>query len=524
MPLSELYLGDEPDEMGPFLPEVNLGTNRTVKQLAKGYSFLHMCALLENGAIKCWGYSEHGALGGMSGYVGQSPGDMGDALPEINLGTNRTAVQVSIGQHHTCAVLDNGELKCWGLTDEGRIGFTNPSDNQIGDVPEEMGDNLLPVNLGTNRTALQVSCGDKHTCVLLDNRQVKCWGDGFHGNLGYGSKDNVGESPSDMGDNLKPVDLGSNASVIQISCGRSHTCAVLENRQLKCWGHGGGGTLGVYRPGPEINRVGDDPNEMGDNLTVSDLGEGLSVLEVAPAQFHTCVLFTNHKVKCFGLGYNGELGRDSPEIIGNRPNELGDNLTFVEVGSGRSVVAIRTGSRRSCAILDDGTVKCWGDNTSGQLGYGDKLPRGAQPDTMGDDLPRVELAFGVPPPSPSPSVSPSRSPTKFPSASPSLFPTFSPVVAQTIAPSKAPTPTSENTPFNPLSMGIGLGTCLVLVVAFIVARRMRRDSNSSVAQDGSALQQENIRYEGRRAPRFALAVGKEVEENFPVAKVVGPSI
>ena len=523
-----VYLGDEPEEMGVFLPEVNLGTNRTVKEFAKGSSLLHTCALLDNGDLKCWGGTLHGALGGKNGYVGRYPGEMGDALLPVDLGSNRTAVQASIGLHHACAVLDNGDVKCWGLADKGRLGVPDPQ--SIGEVPEEMGDNLLPVDLGTNRTALQVSCGKEHTCAILDNHDVKCWGFGFHGALGSGDTANIGESLSQMGDNLKPVDLGKNRSAIQIECARQHTCALLDNHQMKCWGDGLGGQIGVTRPNPY--RLGDEEYEMGDNLTEVNLGKDTYVLQISAASFHTCALLSNNQVKCFGSGYYGQLGKEVEESLGRGEFDMGDNLTFIDVGSNRSVVAIKAGYFRTCAILDDGSVKCWGYNLHGELGYGDRKPRGGVPNTMGDHLPIVDLSFGIPAPTPAPSTSPTIAPTDAPSVSPSLLPTSSPVLAQTSFPSVAPTYFRENSEDPGMVVGVAVATCAVFAFVAIAVFGCKNTSSSDVSRVGDGRngpQHEHVRYEGGhgnrvRAPQLALAVQKNEKNDFPVAKVVAPLI
>ena len=522
VPFEEWDVGDGPNEMGVFLPEVDLGTNRTVKKLASGSGLTHMCAVLDNGGVKCWGLGSRGVLGGPNGFVGNMPGQMGDALPEVDLGTNRTAVQVATGYYHTCAVLDNGDVKCWGLADDGRLGVADPSGNGIGEVPGEMGDNLLPVNLGTNRTALQVDCGQMHTCALLENHQIKCWGKGLRGQLGSEDSASIGEFPSQMGDNLKEVDLGTNRSAVQISCGYEHTCALLDNGQVKCWGQGHPGVLGNGRKAP--NFVGNDENEMGDNLAPVDLGEGVTALQVSAGSRHTCVVLSNHQLKCFGSNSFGNLGLEDTESRGDDAYEMGDNLTAVNVGENRSVIAVRTGTSRTCVILDDGTLKCWGSNRDGRLGYGDKVDRGGLPGSMGDSLPAVDLSFGIPAPTSSPSTSPTLSPTKFPSTSPSDFPTSSPVVSPTLTPTSNPVASQDNAASADLGIGIVIGGFVAFALLVLVRNRYRKSYSSQEMDDGSNIQpQEDVRQQWR-SPQFALAVSRKENREFPVAKVVRPSI
>ncbi|KXZ42574.1 hypothetical protein GPECTOR_133g613 [Gonium pectorale] len=116
---------------------------------------------------------------------GDGPGEMGDNLFYVDLGTGRTVAALAAGAYHTCAVLDNGKAKCWGINGNGRLGYGDTADR--GDAPGEMGDSLPYVDLGTTgRKVAALAAGDAHTCAMLDNGGVKCWGFNGNGRLGYG--------------------------------------------------------------------------------------------------------------------------------------------------------------------------------------------------------------------------------------------------------------------------------------------------------------------------------------------------
>src|SRR5262245_21110914 len=100
---------------------------------------------------------------------------------------------LSLAFYRTCGILDNGTVKCWGRNQFGQLGLGDV--NERGDGPGEMGDSLPTVNLGTGRTARAIAAGEYHTCVLLDNGTVKCWGLGMSGRLGYGDTANRGDGP-----------------------------------------------------------------------------------------------------------------------------------------------------------------------------------------------------------------------------------------------------------------------------------------------------------------------------------------
>jgi E3 ubiquitin-protein ligase HERC3 len=130
---------------------------------------------------------------------------MGDALPIVNLGAGRTARMVSAGGAHTCALLDDMTLKCWGSNGNGQLGVGDGRDR--GDVPGSMGDALPAVKLGTGRTARSLVTGTANTCAILDDGGLKCWGAGNQGQLGTGGTLPLGLAPDQMGDALPFVVL-----------------------------------------------------------------------------------------------------------------------------------------------------------------------------------------------------------------------------------------------------------------------------------------------------------------------------
>jgi alpha-tubulin suppressor-like RCC1 family protein len=106
---------------------------------------------------------------------------------------------------HTCALLDNGSVKCWGRNSFGQLGLGDT--NHRGNGAGQMGDNLLVVGLGNGRTATSIRAGGFHTCALLDNGSVKCWGRNSFGQLGLGDTNHRGNGAGEMGDNLPVVNV-----------------------------------------------------------------------------------------------------------------------------------------------------------------------------------------------------------------------------------------------------------------------------------------------------------------------------
>lgn len=376
--------GDEPNEMGDSLPYVNLGVGRTVVQIATGG--MHACAILDNSQVKCWGSNAWGRLGlGNSNNRGDGPNEMGDNLPFVSLGTGRTAVQIAAGNSYTCAILDNSQVKCWGYSQTGQLGLGDTVAR--GDGANEMGDNLPFVNLGTGRTAVQVVAGRSHTCALLDNSQMKCWGYNFNGQLGLGDTNNRGDGANEMGDNLPLVNLGTGRAAVKIIAGSYYTCALLDNSQVKCWGQNLRGQLGL---GDALQR-GDEAGEMGDNLPSVSLGTGRTVVQVAAGNSHACALLDNSQVKCWGYNNAGQLGLGDTSTRGDGTGGMGDILPAVSLGTGYSAAKIILSSFSTCVLLDNSQMKCWGTNHLGHLGLGDVNNRGDAANEMGDNLPLVLL-------------------------------------------------------------------------------------------------------------------------------------
>ena len=200
---------------------VDLGSGRRVVAVSAGVQYA--CAILSTLELKCWGTNGYGQLGvGDTKTRGDDPGEMGDALAAVSLGTGRGAVAVCAGAYHTCAILNTGELKCWGYNDHGQLGQGDTSDR--GDDPGEMGDALAAVDLGMGRTAVAVVAGMYHTCALLDTREVKCWGRG--GYLGVGDMFDSGDKGGQMGSALPPLFFGDGRTATSISAGFGLTCAV----------------------------------------------------------------------------------------------------------------------------------------------------------------------------------------------------------------------------------------------------------------------------------------------------------
>jgi cysteine-rich repeat protein len=350
------YIGD--DEFPSVAGPVDVGG--TVVQLAGGAH--HTCALLNTGAVRCWGRNDYGQLGyGHTTLIGDD--EFPSVAGDVDLGG--TATQITAGELHTCALLDNGAVRCWGLNSDGQLGYGH--NQPIGDdePPSAAGD------VGLGGTAVQVTAGGYHTCALLDNGAVRCWGLNGYGQLGYGHTQPVGrfELPSTAGD----VDLGGTA--VQVTAGGFHTCALLDNGAARCWGFNVWSQLGYGHT-----------QSIGDNELPSSAGPvslGGTATHLISNRYHTCALLSSGALRCWGRNTGGELGYGHTQHIGN--DELPSSAGDVSVGGVVAQMALG-GGYHTCALLDTGAVRCWGQNTYGQLGYGHTSPIGDDelPSSAGD--------------------------------------------------------------------------------------------------------------------------------------------
>lgn len=354
-------LGDNAAEVGGALNFINLGTGRTVLDISSGAS--HSCALLDNYSVKCWGLNSSGQLGiGSTQNKGDNTGEMGDSLPAVDLGVGRTAKVVVAGSANTCAILDNDSLKCWGVGTSGINGKGNIT--TLGDNAAEMGDNLTPINFGTGKTVKQVSLAKitNSACAILNDNTVKCWGINTSGRLGYGDVAVRGDGANEMGDFLPVVNLGTGRTALDISLGRIHTCARLDNNSVKCWGEAGTGQIGS---GGTLD-LGDGAGEMGDSLAAVSLGTGFTPAQISTAQNSTCVLSTLGSMKCFGAGASGVRLSGNTTNNGTSATQLGNNLAISSIGS-EQITHLAMGTNHGCAILSNDRIKCWGAATGGAL-------------------------------------------------------------------------------------------------------------------------------------------------------------
>ena len=249
--------------------------------------------------------------------------------------------RISAGENSTCAILDSGQVRCWG-TNYGILGDGTEMDRKVPTAVIDLGEAVTSIAVGRN-----------HACAITVSGGMKCWGGNYFGQLGNGTTVS----------SLTPVDVvGLSSGVVAISAGRSHTCAVTVSG-LKCWGNNSSGQLGT---GPSSTTL-LIPEQ------VLFLG---AVSEVSAGSSHTCAVTTaSHSVKCWGNGNRGQLGNGSTSSS-NFPDDV--------MGLFGGVSQISAGKDHTCVLLSaTGALKCWGANEYGQLGDGTLLERSTPVDVLG---------------------------------------------------------------------------------------------------------------------------------------------
>jgi alpha-tubulin suppressor-like RCC1 family protein len=296
----------------------NVGNQTTAIAVTAGGG--HTCALTSAGGVKCWGYNGEGELGDGTTTNRSSPVDV------VGLTSGVTAV--TAGGGHTCVLTSAGAVKCWGYNGVGALGDGTTVDS---DVPVQVS------GLASGVTA--ITAGGSHTCAITSGGALKCWGAKWDGSLGGGTIDSS-----------VPAGVSGLASgVTAITVGHGHACAVTSGGTVKCWGANQYGQLGDGTTSPSEVPV-----------EVSGLPSGVTA--VAAGSWHNCAITSAGAVQCWGYNGDGGLG-DGSTSLGAVPSPVQAS------GLTSGVTTIAAGWAHTCAVTS-GAAKCWGYNYGGQLGNG----------------------------------------------------------------------------------------------------------------------------------------------------------
>ncbi len=321
----------------------------------------HTCALMTDGSLRCWGANGHGQLGlGNSAALGDD--ELPSSIPPINFGLDVTAV--AAGGDCTCAIFTDGTLRCWGDNTYGQLGLGSTDDVGDDEIPSQA---AAQVALGG--TAALVTTGGYFTCaVLSDGHHARCWGQNARDELGLGTTTNIGDTelPTAVAPVAFPMS-GSDPSMydlISIVAGELRTCALMQDGDNYCWGDNDDGGLGVEGVGTDVTKTATGSGV----FSWSAPGR-----RMAAGGFHVCIELADSELRCWGENTKGQLGLSNTDTLGDNESVLG--VPAIDLGDGADgfssyAAFVTAGVYHTCVILGDGRVLCWGANESGQLGLG----------------------------------------------------------------------------------------------------------------------------------------------------------
>ena len=319
----------------------------------------HRCALSTTGVVKCWGLN-----GG--GQVGNGDRTGTNVANPVTVLTDAAAI--TTGDNHTCAVMKDATVKCWGQNDAGEVGDGTRTNAFAPTTVKGVG------GTGILNGVRTVVAGGDHTCALMKNKSVKCWGQNNDGVLGNGTIKNA----------LVPVSVTTLTRVTTLTLSAQVACASLQEGAVKCWGYTGDGELGIPGNGPQSCEFGEFAHSCSRKArTVKGVANATAV---SAGQNHVCALLKTAQVECWGNnsvtpvlvrgltgvkqistnGYSGDdktralLKSGTVQYFSYNSKQRAPLPTTVSGLSGATFIAI--GANTDCATLAAGAVKCWADN------------------------------------------------------------------------------------------------------------------------------------------------------------------
>ena len=311
-----------------------------VSGVVTGPTASHSCARLEGGTARCWGANGKGQLGdGTLTYwktpvqVIKAPADATTtpATPAVALGS---ILDLAVGARHSCALIavdaatGQTRVDCWGDNAYGQLGNASRVDS------------ATPVTVSgfSSLKIVELALGEDFGCGLTSTGSARCWGSNAYGQLGTGQALSlVQTSPLTWLANL-------NSGIASLAAGAQHACAVTGAGVAHCWGRNDYGQLGLNTTA---------------NMGTPNAVQGLSgkVLSMGLGYLHSCAVLDDETLWCWGNNAYGQLG-DGTTAHRRLPVKV--KLA--------GVASVSCGTAHTCAVLRDGSARCWGRNDYGQLG------------------------------------------------------------------------------------------------------------------------------------------------------------
>ncbi len=300
----------------------------------------HTCVVMSDATVRCWGGNTSGELG--DGTTVNRP-----SAVKVN-GLSDVA-QIAAGSGTTCAVRRDGTVWCWGSNSYHVLGGFSGA---ISSVPVQITGIADAVSVGVSGNNGNAREFGQHGCVVRRTGGVSCWGGNAFGQLGNGTKT----------DSTVPVDVVGISDATQVAAGGAFTCAVSRSGSIKCWGSGAWGKLGI-----------DDGNDHSTPVEVIGVS---GATDLSAGSFYSCAIADGGMAMCWGMATFGQVGDgrnyspfDPYRFVSPPKTVVGPVVT---AGSGIAAspdpVYGTSAVGHSCAVRAGASVACWGINLSGELG------------------------------------------------------------------------------------------------------------------------------------------------------------
>jgi alpha-tubulin suppressor-like RCC1 family protein len=316
--------------------------------------------VLSDGSVSSWGDNDFGALG-----IGHPVTNSACGPTECELSPTATVIGsqaiLAIGMTHGCTVGPAHVVECWGDNTYGQVGEA-PSTAETCrfeglDYPYPCRRSPQPVPGLTD--VVDVSAGWYFSCAVRADGSVWCWGDDQNGQLGSSTSGlTTCHGPNNHACIASPVQVVGVTNATRVLASWGFACALLADGSVSCWGQNDFGQLGN---GSTSAIPATSPTPVAGLARATSLSRGTAA--------HACAVIDDGSVACWGHSSFGEGGRQGNQLCN------GDACVSAETISGLDhITQVTTGGSFSCAVRDDGTVWCWGNNLNYQLGDGTDLP------------------------------------------------------------------------------------------------------------------------------------------------------
>lgn len=286
------------------------------------------CALTSGGEVFCWGGNTYSQLGTRAVAKSNIP-------LKIQIPTGAAAA-LSVSLYHACVLDTYGNIYCWGSNAGGQL------NRNVSITKSE-----LPLYAAGMNDVVSLDGYGFSTCYRDRSGGAKCFGNNKFGQLGIGTVDSTDGATY----GAPNYAIGLDANVISTSGGNNFGCAVKADSTVFCWGFSASGVFGIdeLRTFPTPRAVQGIRND---------------ARTVIGGHQHACVITLTGGAQCWGANGVGQLGNGRAVKI-ETPSDV--------IGINEKIISISIGYVHSCALLESGTVKCFGGNSLGQLGIGTTL-------------------------------------------------------------------------------------------------------------------------------------------------------